>query len=692
MESDFAKSDNDKKVVVSYEDYCDLVSVEHECNTRADHMNRTKEEIKKLETEVEKLKMEAQWCFDERGNRIIATAEQQALEISQKIMEHPQLMEETQMESYTQETLERAIELVKGKHMSLNGASKTFNIPYSTLGDKIRGRRPVKAQPKTVLSIEKELKLVAWLQESSKLGFGRTREDLKDAVKKILDAEKRTTIFKDNRPGKDWFQAFFKRHPHLSLSERALQVLGKEQAVVTRDSLNTWFQEMKEYIDQQDASLLTSPDRIFNAGESGFSVCPKTKKVISETGAKHVNALTSGSRQQVTTLACISANGRYLLPLLIFPYKRDPPYNALEGFEQAFFNKSDNGRITEGVFLSFLRDIFIPHLAREGMKRPVVLFVAGHSSHSSLEVSDLCSENGVILYCLKAHSSHLTQPLNQAFFEAIKPAWQEEVRKFVTDNMKPVTLGTFAGVLKKAWTTAAQPETATRGFKKAGLFPYNPDVVLTSDKLKPSCTFTGSPAPTFHLLPTSSPSVPPTSSASVPSTSSPSAPSTSSPFPPPSSSPSAPPTSSASAPLTSSASEPSTTSQTRHHRLKQIFSMNFKLGEEKVDLFLKRYETGYDLKIDPDYNMWSSLMYDIEQLAPPPLPQPSAGALKPQTITDKVLTLQSCSKNKGVKRPQPPVPQCIGGNDYKEMILTKKRKAEEEQQQKEERKKQSEQR
>nr|KAG5713363.1 hypothetical protein BaRGS_024911 [Batillaria attramentaria] len=319
-----------------------------------------------------------------------------------------------------------------------------------------------------------------WLVELSKHGFGRTREDLKDMVKKILDERGATTIFKNNRPGKDWVKAFF---------ERTSQALGKERAVVSKDRLQTWFQEMKDYIDGEDASILTSPDCIFNADESGFSVCPKTKRVISQTGTKHVYSVTSGSRQQVTVLACISANGQYVRPLLIFPYKRDPQYNALEGFEESF-NKSDNGWITESVFLSFLKDIFIPYLEKEGTRRRlIVLFVDGHSSHRSLEVSNICSQEGVILYCLKAHASHLIQPLDQALFGAIKPAWTEEVRKLLYANTEAVTLRTFASVFKKAWTTAARPETAMRGFTKSGLFPYNPDIVLNSDKLKPSATF-----------------------------------------------------------------------------------------------------------------------------------------------------------------------------------------------------------
>ena len=66
---------------------------------------------------------------------------------------------------YTQDQVETAVELVKSKQMSLNGASKAFGIPYATVGNKVRGRRPMQPAPETVLSEDKEKKLVQWLIE-----------------------------------------------------------------------------------------------------------------------------------------------------------------------------------------------------------------------------------------------------------------------------------------------------------------------------------------------------------------------------------------------------------------------------------------------------------------------------------------------------------------------------------------------
>ncbi|KAL8563331.1 hypothetical protein ACOMHN_039668 [Nucella lapillus] len=518
---------------------------------------------------------------------------------------------------YTQDQVEKAVQLVRSKQMSLNGASKAFGIPYATLGDKVRGRRPMKAAPKTVLSCEEETKLVKWLIELSRRGFGRTKKDLKDMVKRILDERGAKTVFTDNRPGKDWMLAFFKRHT--VVSERMAQPLGRERAVVTRDGLSAWFGDMKEYVDGIDPPLLSSPERIFNADESGFSICPKTKRVITMMGTKHVYSVTSGTRQQVTVLACSSAVGQYIPPLLIFPYTRDPRFNALEGFEDAFFQKTPNGWITEEVFFTFLRDIFIPSLKS---KRPVVLFVDGHSSHHSMAISTLCEENGILLYCLKAHASHIIQPLDQAFFGTIKPAWNEAVRKYQYETGESITIRTFARTLKKAWDTTARPEIALKGFAKSGIFPFSPETVLSSDKLAPSCSFTSMAAASV-------------TSSNSPSSGKPEQLSSSTTDFPTCSQPSASTSNDSSTPRSSKPerARPPVPSAAAVSNLFQLIKFNFSLGEKTVTKFMKRYEEQYNME-NSTYIKWKSLM--DKSLNQSPQPAASAQDIQPSTSAQDI--------------------------------------------------------
>ena len=196
--------------------------------------------------------------------------------------------------------------------------------------------------PKTVLLEDEEKTLVQWLMELSHRGFGWTKDDVKDMVKTILDTRGAKTVFRDSWPGKDWMQAFFKRHP--KVVERMEQAPAWEIAVVTKESLAEWFQQMKQYLDALDPILLTSPGHAFNADESGFSVCPKAQKKQKQQQDRSQACLLhhkqhTAAGDSVGLLLCCWA------VLLIFPHTRDLCFNALEGFEDAVFNKKKQPRM-----------------------------------------------------------------------------------------------------------------------------------------------------------------------------------------------------------------------------------------------------------------------------------------------------------------------------------------------------------
>ena len=65
---------------------------------------------------------------------------------------------------------------------------------------------------------------------------------------------------------------------------------------------------------------------------------------------KRVYQVTSDTHTQITVLACGSASGEVLNPLIIFPGQRFS-YNPLEGFPEAHFGKSKNGWIDGEIFL-----------------------------------------------------------------------------------------------------------------------------------------------------------------------------------------------------------------------------------------------------------------------------------------------------------------------------------------------------
>ena len=67
----------------------------------------------------------------------------------------------------------------------------------------------------TVLTKEEEI--VKWTMKMSEIGYGQTRQQITEIVKRILDHTKRSNPFTYNRPGKDWWYGFLKRYPEVKM-------------------------------------------------------------------------------------------------------------------------------------------------------------------------------------------------------------------------------------------------------------------------------------------------------------------------------------------------------------------------------------------------------------------------------------------------------------------------------------------
>jgi hypothetical protein len=353
---------------------------------------------------------------------------------------------------YSQTSLEEAVKQVKAG-MSYRRATQYYGVPSSTLLDKIKGYRPLVSTqgPSPVLTIQEEQKLAKWCVDMAAIGYGRTRNELLDMVKKILDSEGRSSPFTNNRPGKDWYYAFLRRNP--SISERTPMQLGKERARIQPAQVSKWFDDFHNYVNNIDAQLLQDPSRIYNADESGFSLCPKSGRVIAPKGTPTVYNFTSSDKTQLTLLACASATAHYIKPMLVFPGQRFS-YNPLKGMEQdAYLGRSLNGWMDSELFFTWLKEVFIPEINTRQVKRPVLLLVDGHFTHLTLESSKLCSQENIILYCLLEHASHLMQPLDLTLFSSLKESWKQSVRSYQADHPgELVTKMSFAQVVYTYFT------------------------------------------------------------------------------------------------------------------------------------------------------------------------------------------------------------------------------------------------
>ena len=69
-------------------------------------------------------------------------------------------------------------------------------------------------------------------------------------------------------------------------------------------------------------------------------------------------------------------------------------------------------------FEKWFINIFVPHV--KPLPKPVILTFDGHGSHMTYPTVKAVMDNGILLVCLPANTSHALQPLDVGVFKPLK--------------------------------------------------------------------------------------------------------------------------------------------------------------------------------------------------------------------------------------------------------------------------------
>ncbi|KAK0050216.1 tigger transposable element-derived protein 6 [Biomphalaria pfeifferi] len=122
------------------------------------------------------------------------------------------------------EIIRAALEELKAKKMSVRQASAHFNIPATTLHDKLTGKNPI-VSTKRLLSKDEEEKLVQWLICLAKGGFAKSNKEVCEMAGAIIAAKDSSSESDSHIPTKQWLYSFYKRHPEVA-SKAPISLIG----------------------------------------------------------------------------------------------------------------------------------------------------------------------------------------------------------------------------------------------------------------------------------------------------------------------------------------------------------------------------------------------------------------------------------------------------------------------------------
>lgn len=380
---------------------------------------------------------------------------------------------------YSEEDLKSAIIEVREKNGRIRETARKYNIPHSTLINKLKGKTPElrKMGPPTILTPSEELLLCNWINANAKKGFPLDKRMLLETVQEIISADGRPNPFHENKPGDTWFKAFLKRHPQIS--ERHAESINLGRALVNEASIRKWHSDLQNYLNSENAQdILNEPRRIFNADESGFLTNPETGLVLAPKGMGNFYSINTGSeKESITVLVTVNADGKLYPPMIVYPYERIPSAIVKNLNQNWPVGRSKTGWMTGQTFYGYLANTFLPLLKEENIKFPVLFLIDGHRSHLSYATSKFCSENQIILYSLLPNATHILQPADVSVFRPLKVNWRATIAdwKKKTGNLS-VTRVLF-GPLFESCLDSITPYIIKNGFRKCGLFPFNVQAV-----------------------------------------------------------------------------------------------------------------------------------------------------------------------------------------------------------------------
>jgi len=147
---------------------------------------------------------------------------------------------------------------------------------------------------------------------------------------------------------------------------------------------------------------------------------------------------------------------------------------------------SEKGYTDSFLSLQWMKLAFDPQTKERANQKPRVLICDGFGTHETLEISEFCFENNIILCRLPSHSSHKLQPCDISVFDPLKAAYRDQVERLERGCVGTVGKEHFTYLYSPARDQALRPRNIRAGWTKAGLFPFNPDKVLCDIRKPPT--------------------------------------------------------------------------------------------------------------------------------------------------------------------------------------------------------------
>ena len=362
---------------------------------------------------------------------------------------------------------------------NISEAARKFKVERSVLSKHFRGERVSKAkadETKQLLTNKQELVLVNEIQRLCNWCLPPTPAIVTLWASRICGKE----------PGKNWSAGFKARHKDI-LDCRYLNTIDlARHKADSKASYSQYFTILRQKMEQYSIQ----PRNCYNMDEKGFLIghLQKVRRIFPKALMQQQRLLGTGqdgSREWITLIATICADGSSLPPALIYKaVSGDLQDLWLQDYDPqehpCWFASSPNGWTSDELGLSWLQSLFHKQTLNKARRDWRLLILDCHSSHCTLSFLEWCRNNRILVAVLPPHSTHRLKPLDVSLFGPLASYYSQslDAQSRLSQGLASVTKRDFFKNFYSALDRAFTEANVRSGWLKTGIEPFDPDQVL----------------------------------------------------------------------------------------------------------------------------------------------------------------------------------------------------------------------
>lgn len=277
-----------------------------------------------------------------------------------------------------------------------------------------------------------------------------------------------------------WYGEFCATHGHYLRAQEKIREQNQVRGL-SQDEVKEWLTKLKV---EMVKFYGVPPQRVFYMHELNFFLDQQTREVKYHRMFPGPPRISPGSKDTVSVLFILGADGQLgpgmiIFPRMVIPERLFESLRSVSGSKEWVLGSSINGWLTQDCVLEFVSDVFVPWLRRQAVHFPVALYSSDTISGVSIPPVDRFITQGVQLIAVPRVAAGVLSPAEWIVGYYLRWHWGRVVKGWSDmHNNKPLLEENFASFIISFLINRGVPHKVRHKFSKLGICPFDPQIMF----------------------------------------------------------------------------------------------------------------------------------------------------------------------------------------------------------------------